>query len=367
MPFLNRQIADALCTVITLGFIKNNEAAVHENCKTSFNYSIESDPEQDQINIENHNVFTGWIKDNLEIVLNIDQAKQQSEMPCIMTRTQKVWTNAQIKGIVDDFRSYITEIDSKAKDKGKAPRGAYIGGMSTVSGTNIIGPSALGTYERKYREDLKDIEENFRIAQDQANIAIKILSEAIPKVKAKYKIPIQYDDTCCKLPLASIGSNQLFRSYHGMIRAMMEIPPSTTAPDAVYFEIALGVNTPKVSSCIPCSIFMSANDMAATSTHFGRGDNWGIPEFSLEKKTLQTEPKTKWRARVKNHYKTGLNLCTTGGLSGQGVTNIGEMKEKLDTKDEEIPDIFLEALTFEGPFLEKMANTLGFPYKKGKK
>jgi hypothetical protein len=93
--------------------------------------------------------------------------------------------------------------------------------------------------------------------------------------------------------------------------------------------------------------------MAATSTHLGRGDNWAIPDFSLEKKTLQTGLKDVWRTAIIGHYQNGLKLCKSG------FGSINGMKTKIDASGAPIPDIFLEALTFEGSFLDKMWATLG--------
>jgi hypothetical protein len=353
--FLTKEIADALCTVITLGFIENNKTAKYEYSKTTFEYSKGSDPKKDKIDLENHKVFTDWIKDNLEIVLNIDQAKQQSEMPFIISKTKRVYTEPQIEGVVDVFRRYARQLDSHAQDK-NAPRGAYIGGRSTVSAVDIIGSTALSSYPPKYRTDTNGIAENYKAAVKEINKAIEVLDG--------YKhiggpVSVRNSTECCTSPPDSIGEGLLFRSYHGMIRAMVEISfEKAIETDAVYFEIALGVNTPKVSSCIPCSIFMSANDMAATSTHFGRGDNWSIPGLSGVGTTSESEGK--WRAAVINHYTAGLELFK------ERFEKINKMKTALLStgSDEEIPAIFLEALTFEGPFLKKMANTLGFPYKE---
>jgi hypothetical protein len=248
------------------------------------------------------------------------------------------------KDVVEDFWGSITKLAIPAQNIDTAPFGAYIGVMSTISTLHVIGPSALELYDRKYRIDLDGVAENYKNARDQEAIASEILNA---KSLLSSKVKIEYDKKRYALPPPdSIGPNQLFHSYHGMIRAMVEkYPPNK---ETVYLEIALGVNTSKVSSCIPCSMFMSANDMAATSTHLGRGDNWSIPS-SCNARSLRQ----KWAAAINCHYENGLALCK------DQFPKINAMKTALSGYTSVLPDIFLEALTFEAPFLDRMKKTFG--------
>jgi hypothetical protein len=55
MPFLNREIADALCTVITLGFALQGEANGHP---VQFDY--EDDPDNERNLNEHYNLRDLW-------------------------------------------------------------------------------------------------------------------------------------------------------------------------------------------------------------------------------------------------------------------------------------------------------------------
>jgi hypothetical protein len=340
--FLTKDIADALCTVITLGFMQNNSKAVSGNQKTEFQYS-DSDPAK----IQAHKDLADSIKAKLGCEIAITQAASQSEMPCIVAKTESIWNISMAqKQVITDFWGYITRIASQAKEKNTAPFGAYIGVMSTISTLNIIGPSALEPYDRKYRIDSDGVAKNYENARFQAAAAVGILDKITPLPD---NVKIVYDKAYYSEQPVPIKPEQLFHSYHGMIRAMVaKYPP---IKDDVYLEIALGVNTSKVSSCIPCSIFMSANDMPATSTHLGRGDNWSIPSSSSS--TTAGLLRQNWVNAVNCHYKKGLDLCK------DQFPKIKVMKTALSGYTSVIPDVFLEALTFEAPFLERMQRTLG--------
>jgi hypothetical protein len=170
--FLTKDIADALCTVITLGFIKYNATSgLFGNQTTCFQYS-DSDPK----NVKNHNDFASFLDKNLGITLSVTKTEPQSGMPCIVAKTEFIPNPSLAKTVVEDFWSYITEINGRSESKGyKAPYGAYIGGMATVSAVDIIGPSALDKYNSVYRIDSTGVAESFTKARDHAKIATNIL------------------------------------------------------------------------------------------------------------------------------------------------------------------------------------------------
>jgi hypothetical protein len=241
--FLNKEMADALCTVIALGFMQSNSRAPEGNEKTQFQFS-EPNPKLGPL--------VDFINTNFGIGLTVTEAAPQSDMPCIIAKTKFTPNPILAEGVVEDFWPYITKINNKllARDSHTAAYGAYIGGRSVTAATDIIGPSALDTYKGVYRMDSAGVAESYKKARVQAKNATDILKDSTLR---KGKTCIRYDANCCNLPDIGpdIGQGQLFHSYHGMIRAMVEIPPTSIEKDAVYFEIALGVNTDKVSSCIP--------------------------------------------------------------------------------------------------------------------
>jgi hypothetical protein len=94
---------------------------------------------------------------------------------------------------------------------------------------------------------------------------------------------------------------------------------------------------------------MSANDRAATSTHLGRGDNWSIPSGAAD--CLQK----KWATAVECHYKNGLALC--GSQFPKIVDMDKAINKEFSGSTSSIPKVFLEALTFEDSFIDRMNNT----------
>jgi hypothetical protein len=142
-----------------------------------------------------------------------------------------------------------------------------------------------------------------------------------------------------------------------MIRAMVN---SVTPPpniQSVFAEIALGANTTKVSSCIPCAIFMQSFGYPASSIHLGRGDNWRIPDFPSEKILSD------WRNAIISCYLSGVELCNPR-IDSYDNTRLDDMVAMLiaERNDEQditpyIPDVFLEALTFEGSFIDRINRT----------
>jgi hypothetical protein len=59
---------------------------------------------------------------------------------------------------------------------------------------------------------------------------------------------------------------------HGMIQAIYK--SYSLGPSCTPYEIAVGDQTKKMASCLPCSLFMVAAGYPPTSTHLGRGESW---------------------------------------------------------------------------------------------
>jgi hypothetical protein len=312
--FLTKEIADALCTVITLGFMKSNRDATPKNKQTDFQYS---DPKQAD---DYKKLFTTIDNEYIKLSSPTSPALAQPKykMPCILTKTNEVFGEDQLKGIVENFWGYINTLSI---EKEIAPSGAYIGGWSNSASTiTIAGPSALSTCGAEYRDVGPEIATSYKTAVEYAQKIIRILNDHKPKSGSN----TTYSDKCCEEPQGPIAKDQLFHSHHGMIRAMMQNPMSIGKD--VYFEIALGEETDKVSSCVPCSIFMSANGMPATSTHLGRGDNWAIPTAD---NSLASPLIVEWETAVRAHYETGLGLVTP---KIDSLPKIKAMRDTLSSK-----------------------------------
>jgi hypothetical protein len=96
--------------------------------------------------------------------------------------------------------------------------------------------------------------------------------------------------------------------------------------------------------------------MPASSIHLGRGDNWGIPD--------DTPPdiRTAWADSIVMNYIQGISLFDPTVLFNDRLLNFddyirNEICNRDDTIENEIPDIFLEALTFKSSFTDKIITT----------
>lgn len=162
----------------------------------------------------------------------------------------------------------------------------------------------------------------------------------------------------------STQKTNLFGSIHGMTQSMIHYI-SNADTSKVSMELALSADTCKVASCIPCSIFMWANGKPATATHFGRGDNWNFPSLAFRQLRMCSGPDgltplagypyvKNWIEHVWKAYDAG-NAC----FAGKPESWLSEdLAFALHLGREKIPQMFLEALTFEGSFLDKMLSTL---------
>ncbi len=59
---------------------------------------------------------------------------------------------------------------------------------------------------------------------------------------------------------------------HGMIQAIYKA--YSLGPSCTPYEIAVGADTTKMASCLPCTLFMVAQGYPPTSIHLGRGESW---------------------------------------------------------------------------------------------
>ncbi|MCF2689399.1 hypothetical protein I6E64_10100, partial [Bacteroides fragilis] len=185
--------------------------------------------------------------------------------------------------------------------------------------------------------------------------------ECIKKVSEQFKslrhyIPTGYlsgektPDTVTKELLESLDildGKFLFKSNHGMTQAIMQFGNTMDKRQEMCVEFALSSGTSKIGSCIPCSIFMEASGMPATATHLGCGDNWSIPNLEEQRGHMLVR---QWQEYVNSCYNKGCELLRP---------KYSTLLATLDTITPGIlPDVFLEALTYEKPFIERMMNTL---------
>jgi hypothetical protein len=66
--------------------------------------------------------------------------------------------------------------------------------------------------------------------------------------------------------------NDIAGYTHGMIQAIYKA--YSLGPSCTPYEIAVGDQTKKMASCLPCTLFMVATGYPPTSIHLGRGESW---------------------------------------------------------------------------------------------
>jgi hypothetical protein len=307
--FLTKEIADALCTVITLGFA---EKMWKPNAPMVFEYDDDADKTSYELI---QKVFR-----HFGVTITVKLSKSQESMPYILGhKLPEPSLRTFIKGL-DIYRREIDSMFDKANRQKEPPRGAYIGVQFLVDKEGnilreidgfktdplVYGPSALSLHSPLFREitflDEQEIADSYRKAKKSTNDAAVAVSNGLLQV-----IGGNYDTNYIK--------GHLFGSSHGMIRAMVnsvEPPKDIQDIQSVFGEIALGAETTKVSSCIPCAIFMQSFGYPASSIHLGRGDNWRLPEDINEKSLPAARQernnlvRQRWRFDIINYYEEGI-------------------------------------------------------------
>ena len=201
--------------------------------------------------------------------------------------------------LTSDYERYLNAILKSAnKLQTGPPKGAYIGGISSISSLHIIGPSELHLYRPKLRDPSDDdIKKSYKAATDAIKDCYKCIKADTPAAKPA-KIFLNFASILEPKVPPPFQEGNLFSSYHGMIMALVHNQASADT-NSLVFEIALGNNTSKVSSCLACSMFMTAVGRPATSTHLGRADNWNIPV------NCNKGPRDAWAEKIAAYYEDG--------------------------------------------------------------
>lgn len=323
--------ADAICALVTFGFLKK------EFQKINIEYETPADGAKYKVISELFCALSG-------IPLRLTQTKSQAEMPHIIAQTRYISGPNAAKCATDENWTYINTLHARASKIGNL-RGAYVGGLSEVGVIHLVGPSDLELYSPTYRtisaSEQAAIDKAYSDAKVSTNGSIQCVSGCAPS-----NVKVILSDLIA--PISRPYSPQsLFKSYHGMIQAMAKYK-STMSSSGFIFEIAMGNSTTKVSSCVPCSIYMIANGNAPTSIHLGRGDNWSIP------KSNNAELERNWRQRVVGYYEEGERMFQGRLASYPSISNFLADFNICGCAKNEIPSIFLEALTFEKSFTDRI-------------
>lgn len=343
---LNHDLADALCAIIACGFIDAMAAlqssGAPANSITDFIYD-------DRSEIDRYDQLADALA-RAGIQVGFQNPPSKEKTPFILAKTSKLTADVQ-QGLQQDMQNWSTTLEV-AVDRvdGDKLRGAYLGGYSSVSTTKVLGVSDLYQYKPRFcGEDISarepELKKAYEDAQAVTNAVVQHLRTFHPAMKKVW--PVQDE---LKLVEEPYQKQHLFASVHGMTRAIARFSPLTDSDTrSVRFELALGSATSKVASCIPCSLLMAAVGQPATATHLGRGDNWNFPT------DVDTYTRGKWARYVADCYSRGaekLKSWTKGSLLS------GWFRENEAVAVEKIPDMFLEALTYESAFITKLERAL---------
>lgn len=224
---------------------------------------------------------------------------------------------------------------------GETLKGAYIGGYSdSAQNMRLIGPTALSSGSQPQYRSLSAVEEK-KIGSDYTDY--KKTSTEVNKVIESLESHSILREEPAQSGIKEVSSEYkggLISCYHGMIRAM-QIYASVIGKNIYIYEIAVGKDTTKVSSCFPCATFMQSVKQPASSVHLGRGDYWDIPEDNNQRRD--------WANNIKKWYEAGYeHLKTKKGFNKSGLP------EKMDEKCA----LFIESLTFPSSFTDKITNAL---------
>lgn len=335
MSKLNNDYAKALCTAITVGFIIESG---------SQKYIYEKDEDKG----EHDTLKANLLRYGVDI-----EVKKQGDSTVILAGQSAGYTAYDISNDLQRLATYLPQKLKREHPDLNTP-GSYVGGMITSEVFRFVGVSELYLRDPLYRDisggDQIGITDSYVKA---SNITLTIndflKSMGSFSIGAKYIKNVSIEPSLVsrlsQRPEA-FKTGKLFASCHGMIAAIQTYSSDISRQPII--ELAFGPDTCKIASCIPCSMYMTACGKPASATHFGRGDNWN---FS---KGRPVPNKGGWTANIINYYKSGINKLSAN-------SNISNLKGWVTTNSlmDKLPDVFLDALTFEGSFINKINSVLG--------
>lgn len=350
---LDEQLANAICTAVTIGFLKEIGS------KTTYIY------EKDTIEEKNANTTLISNLQNIDKDLNINISLQKQGNFYVIAKTTYVNDDTQL--LINDINNYIGEIVQAATHN--KFYGAYIGGIVKPDNSiELSGTSSLKLYPKPTKQTSgwnislpdKKIKEAFYSAQQVITLTDKYLVDAINKYKnVPNKTHLTYIEDYHLNSPCQIETNQFFGSIHGLVRVIIAYDLTASgilsSKYSTCCEYAYTEETNKVASCIPCSIFAASNGTPANYTHFGRGDYWNFPDIDNHKIKIDNlnKRRKKWEQYVGKCFQTGYNLLNK--VYDISKVNLNQL---FQFSDEQIGEIFLHSLMFEGKFIDKINSTI---------
>ncbi len=378
---MNKEQADALCTIIALGFVSQNERTAQG--KTLYLYDSATDAEE-------HSLLADILCQHfgINIFSKLENAKDAVTgrkihpfvyaLPCGNPKEARRLVYDDVKlyeaDLLDIVQIAETAINSLLEPSNRF-RGAYIGGFINHKDKEIslIGPSSL--YLRK-REHLSQVNpppaalvETFIEYNKVTSGTKEFLKECTPTYNAggrRYSTIVTYPDLTDQLILeGKSGDDQrifddgmVFSSCHGLVTSMYHHSALGCyhLNDGVCIELSLSDDTCKSASCIPCAIFATSQGSPASAAHFGRGDFWNLPAPAI-RKAFNPAIEEYWRSFIIDSFVFAGSEILRRDNFNQVIKQMASLVNEPDNLVA-IPEMFLDALTFEGSFSKKMIVSL---------
>ncbi|MDR2043327.1 MAG: hypothetical protein LBQ15_02975 [Clostridium sp.] len=379
---LSKERADALCAIIALGFVGQNQREDRTG-RTLYLYDSQADAIKHATLQQ-----TLWDSFGINIANELQNAKDATTgrkihpfiyaLPYGNEGGPRRLTYEEVKVNEEEIADIAQITESAANSLITATnrfRGAYIGGFInyTEGKLSLIGPSSLYLRERMYLARNNPRPESVAaMFIDYANVVqetkkfLRECSQTFRTHGAIYEnIGTSSDLTEALISEGKPGDDQrileegkIFSSCHGLVTSMYYHSDvhSHHLDEGVCVELSLSDDTCKSASCIPCAIFAASQGTPASAVHFGRGDFWNLPTVAI-RRSLNPRFEDNWRAFVTTCFVSAsheiLEWQFFHPITMQMAGLVGNAAELAA-----IPEMFLDALTFEGSFIDRMIKYL---------
>ena len=160
--------------------------------------------------------------------------------------------------------------------------------------------------------------------------------------------------------------NDVATYTHGMIQAIYKA--YSLGPSCTPYEIAVGDQTKKMASCIPCTLFMVATGYPPTSTHLGRGESWAPlygpynPSGEAEHNELAVirDLNNAWFSKCTEFLTLGLDILDDGHIAADHISSRDAVRSYLAAfpGDTVAGTLVLDAITMHDAETERINRTL---------
>jgi hypothetical protein len=154
---------------------------------------------------------------------------------------------------------------------------------------------------------------------------------------------------------------------HGMIQAIYKA--YSLGPSCAPYEIAVGSQTKKMASCVPCTLFIVAQGYPPTSTHLGRGESRAPlyepynPDGTEEEHewAVIRDLNNSWCEKCDEYMRLGADVLTTASMSRDHAAARDALQSYLQASAADnaaAAMIILDALTIHDSEAARVGRTL---------